>query len=52
MKAVKILLGVVLILLGLAAIYYWRWDLLVLIKGSIGLVLILAGVIAFAVAGD
>lgn len=52
MKAVKILLGAVLILLGLFLVYHWWGALLLLIKGSIGLVLILAGVIAFAVAGD
>jgi hypothetical protein len=47
---VKILLGIVLIALGLWGIWTWRLDVLTLIKGSIGFVLVLAGVISIAIA--
>ena len=52
MKALKIVLGIVLIILGLLGIWFWRWDLLVLIRGAIGVILVLAGVIALAIAKE
>jgi len=52
MKAVKIILGIVLILLGIAGIVIWFSDVLTLIRGGIGIVVLLAGVIALAIAKE
>lgn len=51
-KIIKVLVGLVLVALGAWTIYLWRADLLTLIKGSIGLILILMGLIAFALVAD
>jgi hypothetical protein len=51
-KLIKGLIGLILVGLGVWAIYLWRADLLVLIRGGIGLVLIMAGLIAFALVAD
>jgi hypothetical protein len=51
-KAVKVLIGVLLVALGGWTIYLWWPELLTLVKGSLGLVLILAGLIAFALVAD
>jgi len=51
-KALKVLLGIVLLVLGLAAIWYWRVDVLLLIRASIGFIAILAGLLFFALASD
>jgi len=48
----KILLGLVFLALGIWAIMVWRYDLIVLIKGSVGLLLILAALITFAIAKE
>ena len=48
----KIILGVVLILLGLAAVIGWWASLWILIKGAIGLFLIMAGAITIAIAKE
>ncbi len=48
----KIILGVALIGLGLWAVIGWRLFLLVVIKGCIGLFLILAGAITIAIAKE
>lgn len=48
-KAIKIIVGIVLICLGIYTIFIWWNDVLTLIRGGIGLILILAGLIAFAV---
>ncbi|RKY26505.1 MAG: hypothetical protein DRP61_05820 [Candidatus Omnitrophota bacterium] len=48
----KIALGVVLVGLGIWAIIAWWRDLLLVIKGCIGLFLILAGAITIAIAKD
>jgi uncharacterized membrane protein len=48
----KVLLGIVFLLLGLAAIWSWRSDLLVVIRGSVGLFLLLASLITFAIAKE
>lgn len=47
-KALKIIIGIALILIGAYAIYLWWGDVLTLIRGGIGLAIILAGLIAFA----
>ncbi|MCX5751723.1 MAG: hypothetical protein NT099_08710 [Candidatus Saganbacteria bacterium] len=51
-KALKVLLGIVLLVLGVASIWYWRWDVLLLIRGSIGFVAIMVGLLFFALASD
>jgi len=51
-KVIKVVVGIVLVALGAWTIYLWWADLLTLIRGGIGLVLILAGLIAFALVAD
>ena len=48
----KVILGLVLLVLGVAAIVRWWQLLLMIIKGCIGLFLILAGVITLAIAKE
>ena len=48
----KVLLGLVFLALGALAIIKWWPDLLTLIKGGIGLFLLLAGVITLAIAKE
>lgn len=51
-KIVKALIGLALIVLGAWVVYLWWGDLLVLVRGGIGLMLILAGLIALALIAD
>ena len=51
-KTIKIIIGLALIGLGAWTIYLWWGDLLTLVRGGIGLVLILAGLITFALVAD
>ena len=51
-KILKVLIGLALVALGVYTLYLWWADLLVLIRGGIGLVLIMAGLIAFALVAD
>jgi hypothetical protein len=46
-KALKIIIGIVLIIIGIVTYIFWWPDLLAVIKGVLGLFLILAGVIMF-----
>ena len=48
----KVVLGVVFLVLGGLAILKFRGELLVIVKGCIGLFLILAGVITLAIAKE
>jgi hypothetical protein len=48
----KMHLGVILIILGVGAIWTWRTDLLVVIRGMLGGILLLAGIIALAIAKE
>lgn len=48
----KVLLGIAFLLLGALAIKVWWQDLLSLVKGCLGLFLILAGVITLAIAKE
>lgn len=50
--ALKVVLGLVFLLLGLLAIIKWLGALLLVIKGCIGLFLILAGIITLAIAKE
>jgi len=51
-KVIKVLVGLLLIGLGAWAVWAWWGDLLVLIRGGLGLFLILCGLIAFALVAD
>lgn len=51
-KIIKVLIGLALLALGAWTIFLWWGDLLTLIRGGIGLFLILAGLIAFALVAD
>jgi uncharacterized membrane protein len=51
-KIIKVLVGLVLIVLGAWSVYLFWGDLLTLVRGGLGLVLILAGLIAFALVAD
>ncbi|MBI5699654.1 hypothetical protein HZC35_05000 [Candidatus Saganbacteria bacterium] len=48
-KAIKILIGVALVALGIYLIVIWWGDVLALIRGGLGMGLILAGLIFFAI---
>lgn len=48
----KVILGLVFLVLGVAAIWAWRKDLLCVIRGSVGPCLILAGIITWAIAKE
>lgn len=51
-SSVKVIIGVVLIIIGLSAVISWLPNLLALLKGCIGLFLIMAGAIAIAIAKE
>ncbi|MDD5382293.1 MAG: hypothetical protein PHH60_01375 [Candidatus Margulisbacteria bacterium] len=51
-KIIKVILGLAFVALGAWTIYLWWGDLLTLIRGCIGLFLILAGLITFALVAD
>ncbi len=48
----KVILGIVFLVLGVLAIIRWWGPLLIMVKGCIGLFLILAGVITLAIAKE
>ncbi len=48
----KVILGIVLIALGVWLVWIWRRDLLMVIKGCLGLFLVLAGIITLAIAKE
>jgi uncharacterized membrane protein HdeD (DUF308 family) len=48
----KVVLGVLLLILGVLAIFRWWSSLLIMVKGCIGLFLILAGIITLAIAKE
>jgi len=48
----KVILGLVFLALGALAIIKWLPDLLALVRGCIGLFLILAGIITLAIAKE
>ena len=50
--SIKVIIGIVLIIIGLAAVISWWPNLLALLKGCIGLILIMAGAIAIAIAKE
>jgi hypothetical protein len=48
----KVILGLVFLALGGYFIFRWRAELLILIKGCVGMFLILAGLITLAIAKE
>ena len=50
--SIKVVIGIVLIIIGLALAIKWWFSLLILIRGCIGLLLIMAGAIAIAIAKE
>ncbi len=48
----KVILGIVFLVLGVLAVLRWLPQLLMIIKGCIGLFLILAGIITLAIAKE
>lgn len=50
--ALKVILGLVFLLLGVLAVKIWFGALLTVVKGCIGLFLILAGIITLAIAKE
>ncbi len=48
----KVLLGIALLFLGLLLIWAWKRELFILIKGCLGLFLLLAGLITLAIAKE
>lgn len=50
--SVKVVIGIALIIIGLAAVISWWPSLVALLKGCIGLFLIMAGAIAIAIAKE
>jgi len=48
----KVIIGLAFLVLGVLAILRWFPQLLILVQGSIGLFLILAGIITLAIAKD
>lgn len=50
--ALKVLIGLALLVLGGLALLNWWPELLMIFKGSIGLFLILAGIITLAIAKE
>lgn len=50
--ALKVVLGIVLLAVGAWLVWFWRWDVLTVIKGFTGIVVILAGVIFLAIAKE
>lgn len=48
----KVILGLALLAVGIALVWAWRADLWILIRGGLGLFLVLAGVITLAIAKE
>lgn len=51
-SAVKVILGVALIVFGLLAVIIWWTDLWAVVRGVVGLFLLLAGAITIAIAKE
>jgi len=49
---IKVIIGVVLIAVGLSAVVSWWLNLMILLKGCVGLLLIMAGAISIAIAKE
>lgn len=50
--AIKIIVGIALVLIGLLLVWRWRLPLWVVIRGCLGPFLVLAGVIVVAIAKE
>ena len=50
--ALKVIIGIALLAVGIGLVWTWRWEVLTVIKGFLGMVVILAGVILLAIAKE
>ena len=50
--ALKVIVGLLLLALGAWLVWFWRWEVWTVIKGFLGMVVILAGVIFLAIAKE
>ena len=48
----KVILGLILLAVGVWLVWLWKWDVWTVIKGFLGMVVILAGVIFLAIAKE
>ncbi len=48
----KVILGIILLAVGVWLVWLWKWEVLAVIKGFLGMVVILAGVIFLAIAKE
>lgn len=48
----KILIGIILLVVGAVMVWVWKQDVLTVIKGFLGMVVILAGIIFLAIAKE
>jgi hypothetical protein len=51
-KILKVILGIIFLALGVWLIWLFRFDLVIVVKGFIGLFLVLVGLITIAIARD
>lgn len=50
--AVKLILGIALLVVGVRLVWLWRWDVYTVIRGFLGMIVVLAGVIFLAIAKE
>lgn len=50
--ALKVILGLILLAVGVWLIGLWRWDVFTVIKGFLGMIVVLAGIIFLAIAKE
>ncbi len=49
---VKVIIGLLLLAVGVRFIWLWRWDVLTVIRGFLGVVVAFAGIIFLAIAKE
>ena len=50
--AIKVILGIAFLSVGIWLIWLWRWEIWTIIKGFLGIMTLLAGVIFLAIAKE
>ncbi len=51
-SALKVILGIAFLAVGAWLVWLWKWEVLTLIKGCLGMLVILAGVVFLAMAKE